>query len=74
MTCGISSKLTIQTLSSPNRFSRWGSNESRLFSRSLIVDRRRSYIFAVYILTFPEERLSPFRNYKSTSIFNEILQ
>ena len=39
---GVSRKITIQILSSPNRFSRWGSNESRLFSRSLIVDRRRS--------------------------------
>ena len=32
----------IQILSSPKRFSRWGSNESRLFSRSMFVDRRRS--------------------------------
>ena len=42
ITRGISSKLTIQILSSPNRFSRQGSNESRLFSRSIFVDRRRS--------------------------------
>ena len=69
ITCDISSKLTIQILSSPNRFSRWGSNESRLFSRSIIVHRRRSYIFA--ILTFPEEKRSSFRNYKSPSILTK---
>ena len=35
-------KAFIQILSSPNRFSRLGSNESRLFSRYMFVDRRRS--------------------------------
>ena len=64
---GVSSKLTIQILLSPNRFKRWGSNESRLFSRSMFVDRRRSEIFA--ILTFPEEKRSSFKNCKSRSVF-----
>ena len=41
---------------SPNRFTRWGSNESRLFSRSMFVDRRRWEIFA--ILTFLKEKRS----------------
>ena len=69
ITRGVPSKLTIQILSSPNRFSRWGLNESRLFSRSMFVDRRRSQIFA--ILAFPEEKRSSFKNYKSPSIFNK---
>ena len=30
------------TISSPNRVTHWGSNECRLFSRSMFVDRRRS--------------------------------
>ena len=33
--CGITSKLTIQVLSSPNKFTRWGSKESCLFSRGM---------------------------------------
>ena len=42
------------------------------FSRTMFVDRRRSLIFA--ILTFPEEIRSSFKNYKSPSIFNKILE
>ena len=72
ITCSVSSKLAIQILPSANRFTRWSSQESRLFFRSLFVDIRRSEIFA--ILTFPEEKRSSFKNYKSQSVFNKILQ
>ena len=41
---GISSKLTIQILSSPMRFTRWGSKDPRLFCRSMFLagDVRKS--------------------------------
>ena len=38
----------------------------------MFLDRRRSYIFA--ILTFPNEKPSSFKNYKSRSIFYQIPQ
>ena len=39
------------------------------FSHTMLVDRRRSYIFA--ILTFPEEKRSSFKNYKSQSFLTD---
>ena len=59
--CGISSKLTIQILSSPKKFIRWGLKECCLFSRGIFLHRRCSSIFA--ILTFSEEKRSSFKNH-----------
>ena len=42
------------------------------FPCGMIVDRRRSWIFA--ILSFPKKKRLTFNNYKSRSIFNKILQ
>ena len=45
---------------------------AQIFPVRMFLDRRRSYIFA--ILTFPNEKRSSFKNYKSRSIFYQIPQ